>query len=99
MENSVSLEKESAVCEACGAPVSPSAATCPTCRVSLAKPEPARVAREIALYVAAFLVVTLLLITVILLRRIYFFAVLMQGVLPFVILLVLAFVVVRFWKR
>lgn len=99
MENSLSHEKESAICAACGAPVSPNAATCPTCRVSLVKPAPSRLAREVALYVAAFVFVTLLFISIIKLRNIYIFAVLLQGVLPFVVLLMLAFVLVRFWKR
>lgn len=99
MKNSLSHEKKIAICAACGAPISPGAATCPTCRVSLIKPKPARVAREVALYFAVSIVVTLLLVSLLILRNIYIFAVFLQGILPFVVFLALAYYVVRLWKR
>lgn len=89
---------EQTFCPACGSAISRLETTCPTCRVSLAKPEPRRVAREIGIYVAVFAVVALSLVAMINLRRVWVFAVLMQGVLPFVIFVALALFLRRHWK-
>ena len=97
VENDLMMYK--GFCPACGGAISRVETMCPTCRVSLTKPEPKRVAREIGIYLAFFVVVALAFVAIIKLRQIPIFAALLQGVLPFVIFLVLAFVVVRFWKR
>lgn len=90
--------KENNFCTACGAPIPLQATTCPTCRINLVRPEPARIAREIALYVAVFVVVALALMAMIRLRNIYFFAVLLQGVAPFAIVIALGIFLKRHWK-
>jgi predicted nucleic acid-binding Zn ribbon protein len=89
---------ENNLCAACGAPISPEAVTCPRCRVSLAPPEPARVAREIVLYVALFVVVALALVATIMLRKIYFFRIILQVIGPFVVLFALGFFLKRHLK-
>lgn len=89
---------ENSFCAACGAPVSPEATTCSTCRISLARPEPARVVREIALYFALFVVVALALVATIMLRQIYFFRIILQVIGPLAILIALGVFLKRHWK-
>lgn len=89
---------ENNFCTACGAPISPRATTCPTCRVSLVRPEPARVVREIALYAALFVVVALALVATIVLRKIYFFRIILQVIGPFAILFAMGLFLKRHWK-
>ena len=87
-------------CRECGAEIPADATRCPRCGVEVPTEESRkRVAVEILLYISIFFAVMLGLMIVIASRKIAFFAALFQGVLPFVVFLVLTFVVVRFWKK
>ncbi len=87
-------------CRECGAALLPDDVRCPRCRLAIAAPVSARRATfEVLRYVLVFAVVMLVLLLVIEARRVWFLAVLLQGVLPFLVFLILTFVVVRFWKR
>lgn len=98
MENDLMMQET--FCRACGAPLSPDATECARCHVAVASAASGkRISYEILLYVLSFFAVMLALLFVIDARKSYFVAALLQGVLPFIIFLVLAFVVIRFWKR
>lgn len=98
MENSLKTMKETVSCPACGTPISAQATACPTCRISLARPEPARVMREIALYIGLSILVALTLVALIKLRNIYFFRLLLQGIAPFAVVIFMGYFIKRHWK-